>query len=103
MKTVVPISELKQRTGQVLNKAVVGRRDVIVERYGQEYAVVLSLERYQELMDTARARARERLWAAQQQVYAATAGIPAGEVEELVEKAIQESRRERAGIDASCS
>jgi hypothetical protein len=30
----VPISELKQRTGQVLSRAVVQRQDVVIERYG---------------------------------------------------------------------
>jgi len=76
---------------------------VIIERYGQEYAVVLSLERYRELVDAVRARVRERFLKAQQAVYKATADIPADEIESLVEGVIQESRRERAGADAGCS
>ncbi|MBI1882535.1 MAG: type II toxin-antitoxin system Phd/YefM family antitoxin [Chloroflexi bacterium] len=99
MLTVVPVSELKQRIGQVLHKAVVDRQDVIIERYGQEYAVILSRERYQELLDAAQARVREQFIAAQQAVYEATGDIPPDDVESLVTTAIEESRRERAGID----
>ena len=103
MTTIIPISELKQRTGQVLSKAVVERQDLVIERYGQGYAVILSMERYQELVDAARARVRERFLEAQQAVYAATADIPADEIGSLVDRAIQESRRERAGANASGS
>ena len=103
MTIIVPISELKQRTGQVLSKAVVERQDLVIERYGQGYAVILSMERYQELVDAARARVRERFLEAQQAVYAATADIPADEIGSLVDRAIQESRRERAGANASGS
>ena len=96
MPLTVPISELKQRTGKILSIAVLERQDVIVERYGEEYAVILSRERYQELIDAAQARIRERFRAAQAEVYAATADIPAAEVEELVETVVIESRRARA-------
>ena len=40
----IPISELKQRTGKILNKAVVDRQDVVIERYGQEYAVLPDID-----------------------------------------------------------
>lgn len=99
MLTVVPISELKQRTGKVLNQAVLQQQDVIIERYGQEYAVILSLERYQELVDAAQARVRERFLEAQQAVYQATADIPEDEIERLVKTAVLQSRQERAGVD----
>jgi prevent-host-death family protein len=103
MLTVIPISELKQRTGQVLSKAVVDRQDVIIERYGEEYAVILSKARYQELMDAAQARVRERFLQAQQEVLAATSEIPEEEIAELVETAVTQSRQQRAGIDESHS
>lgn len=90
MSLNVPISELKQRTGKILSKAVLERQDVIVERYGEEYAVILSRERYQELIDAAHARVRERFKAAQEEVYAATADIPAAEMDKLVESALAE-------------
>jgi prevent-host-death family protein len=96
MTTVVPISELKQRTGQVLNQAVVDRQDVIIERYGQEYAVILSRSRYQELLDAARAGVYQRTLAAQREVYEATADIPEAEVADIVATALDASRRESA-------
>jgi prevent-host-death family protein len=99
----IPISELKQRTGKILNKAVVDRQDIVIERYGQEYVVILSVERYQELVDAAQMRVREQFLAAQQAVYEATADIPADEVDNLVADALQESRRERARLDESDS
>ena len=97
MSLTVPISELKQRTGRILSKAVLERQDVIVERYGEEYVVILSRERYQELIDAAQARIRERFKAAQEEVHEATFEIPEDEVDELVESVLTESRRDRAG------
>lgn len=89
----VSISELKQRTGKILSLAVLERQDVIVERYGKEYAVILSWERYQELTDTAQARVRERFKAAQEEVYSATADVPAEDIEGLVDSTVKESRQ----------
>ena len=103
MATTVPISELKQRTGKILHQAVVDREDIVVERYGQEYVVILSVERYQALLKAAQARVRERFLEARQAVYEATAEIPPAELDELVDEAMQESRRERAGVDESRS
>ena len=102
MTIVIPISELKQRTGKVLNKAVVEQKDVVIEKYGQEYAVVLSLERYQELLDAAQSRVREQFLKAQKEVYAVTNEIPAEEIDEIVSGMIRESRVERV-TDASGS
>lgn len=101
MTTIIPISELKQRTGKILGKAVIEGQDIIIERYGQEYAVILSRQRYQELVDNAQARVRERFLKAQQAVYAATAGISEDEIDEIVATAVTNSRRNRAGLDAS--
>lgn len=103
MSTAVPISELKQRTGSVLNKAVQGQQDIIIEKYGQAYAVILSKERYQELLDSARQQVRERFLRAQAEVYAATQDLSEKEIEELVETAVIASRRQRAGLDADDS
>lgn len=99
--TIVPISELKQRTGKILNQAVLGQQDVIIERYGEEYAVILSRSRYQELLDAARTAVRQRLLAAQREVHQATADIPEEEITNIVSAAIDQSRRTRAGVDAS--
>lgn len=96
MTITVPISELKQRTGKILSRAVLERQVVIVERYGEEIAVIISRERYQELVDVAQARVRERFLEAQKEVYSATDEIPVDEIEELVESVTKESRRERA-------
>jgi len=101
MPVTVPVSELKQRTAQVLNRAVIQREDVIIERYGHEYAVILSRERYQELLDAACSHLRERFLAAQREVHKATRDMPIEEVSRLVNDAIQDSRRRRAGVDAS--
>jgi prevent-host-death family protein len=96
MTITVPISELKQRTGKILSRVVLERQVVIVERYGEEIAVIISRERYQELVDVAQARVRERFLEAQKEVYSATDEIPVDEIEELVESVTKESRRERA-------
>ena len=103
MPATIPISELKQRTGRILSQAVLAQEDIIIERYGEEYAVILSRERYQELLDTAQASVRERFLRAQQDVYAETEEMSEAEVERLVETAVTNSRRSRAGIDESHS
>ncbi len=98
---MVPVSELKQRPGKTLSKATIDRQDVIIERYGEKYAVILSIDRYQKLVEAAQTRVRERFLAAQQDVYAITENIPANELDSLISEAIQESRRQRAGLDES--
>lgn len=98
MPARVPATELKQRTGQVLDRAVLEREDVIIERYGREYAVVLSRERYQELLDSSSARVRERFREAQSAVYNATREVEPDEIARIVDEAVQGSRRERAGL-----
>lgn len=96
MTTVsVPISELEQRTGLIVSRAVENREDVVIEKYGRDYAVLLSTQRYQELLDAAKIQVRERLREAQEIVYAATEDIPFDEIDEIVHSAIQTSRRER--------
>ena len=99
MTATIPISQLKQRTGAVLNQAVAKQQDVIIERYGQEYAVIVSMERYQALVDAAQARVRERFIKAQQEVYKATVDIAAAEIDALIEQTVHESRRQKAGLD----
>lgn len=101
MTVTVPVSELKQRTGDVLGKAVVDRQDVIVERYGRDYVVILSMERYQQLRDSAQAYLADRYRRAQEEVWEATEDIPVDEIDALVATALAESRRERAGLNAS--
>jgi len=96
MPTTIPISQLKQRTGATLNQAVVKQQDVIIERYGREYAVILSVERYQQLVNAAQTRVRERFIKAQQEVYEATANVASAEIDALIEQSLQESRRNRA-------
>ncbi|MDX1415401.1 MAG: type II toxin-antitoxin system Phd/YefM family antitoxin [Candidatus Promineifilaceae bacterium] len=103
MTVTVPITELKQRTGSVLSKAVIDRQDILIERYGQEYVVILSRERYQELLDAAQSRLRLQFKEAQQEVYQVTKDIPTEEIEEMVESAVAESRQARADADAGSS
>ena len=103
MPITIPITELKQRTGSVLSKAAVDRQEIFIERYGQEYVVILSKERYQELLDAAQSRLRKQFKEAQQDVYEVTKDIPQEDIEELVQTAVTESRRVRAGLDESNS
>ena len=99
MSITIPLTELKQRTGSVLSKAVVDRQDIFIERYGQEYVVIVSRERYQELLDAAQIRMRRQFKEAQEAVYAVTRDIPAEEIEVLVQETVQESRQARLGYD----
>ncbi len=103
MPITIPITELKQRTGSVLSKAAVDRQEIFIERYGQEYVVILSKERYQELLDAAQSRLRKQFKEAQKDVYEVTKDIPQEDIEDLVQTAVAESRRARAGLDESHS
>ncbi len=98
MTATISLSQLKQRTGAILNQVVTQRQDVMIERYGQEYAIIMSVERYQSLVDAAQARVRERFLKAQQEVYQATSDIAASEIDALIAESIQESRQQRAGL-----
>lgn len=95
MTASIPISELKQRTGLIVSRAIERREDVVIEKYGRDYAVLLSVQRYQELLDAAQNRVRERLREAQEVVYAVTEEISFDEIDEIVQSAIETSRRER--------
>lgn len=95
MTVSIAISELKQRTGLVVSRAVENREDVMIEKYGRDYAVLLSAQRYQELLDAAKNRVLERLAEAQKVVYVATTAIPSEEIDEIVCSAIDASRKER--------
>jgi prevent-host-death family protein len=99
MTATIPISELKQRTGKILSQAVLTQEDIIIERYGEEYAVILSRERYQELLDTAQASVRTRFLAARQEVYAETEEMSEEEIADWVKTAVTQSRQSRASID----
>lgn len=101
MPITVPATELKQRTGQVLDRAVLRHEDIVIERYGREYAVVVSRERYQELLDASKARVRDRFLAAQKTVHRSTEDVDAEEIARIVEETVQESRRARAGLGQS--
>ncbi|MBI3959600.1 MAG: type II toxin-antitoxin system Phd/YefM family antitoxin [Chloroflexi bacterium] len=95
MTVSVPISELKQHTGLIVSRAVENREDVVIEKYGRDYAVLLSAQRYRELLNAAKNRVRERLREAQEVVHTATKEIPFDEIDEIVHSTIQTSRRER--------
>ncbi len=95
MTVSIPISELKQRTGLVVSRAVEHREDIVIEKYGRDYAVLLSAQRYQDLIGAAKNRVRQRLRETQDVVYAATEKIPFDEIDEIVQGAIETSRRER--------
>lgn len=99
MTIVVTITELRQKTGLVLSRAVDDREDVIVKRHGQDYAVVVSRERYQQLIDATRAPIKERFLEAQKDVHEITAEISKDTIEEMVAKSVRESRRRRASPD----
>lgn len=103
MTVVVPVLELEPKTQQVIDRAISDRQDVIIEQSGQQYAVILSSARYQNLVQIAKMWAKERLLNAVQDVHQATAEIPLDEIEDLIAEVIQESRRDRAEVNAGHS
>ena len=103
MTTTTPIAEFEQQLNQALNRAVTNREDVVVERQGQEAAVILTIERYKELIKAEKDRARHRLREALDVVYEATSDIPAEEMDQMIQESIQASRQARKSSNASHS
>ncbi len=101
MTTMTPIAELEQQLNQALNRAVTNREDVVVERQGQEAAVILTIERYTELIEAEKDRARHRLREALDVVYEATSDIPAEEMDQMIgidPKASRQARTHRYAV-----
>ncbi len=103
MTTMTPIAEIEQQLNQALNRAVTNREDVVVERQGQEAAVILTIERYTELIEAEKDRARHRLREALDVVYEATSDIPAEEMDQMIQESIQASRQARNSSNAGHS
>lgn len=103
MTTTTPIAEFEQQLNQALNRAVTNREDVVVERQGQEAAVILTIERYKELIEAEKDRARHRLREALDVVYEATSDIPAEEMDQMIRESIQASRQARNSSNAGHS
>ena len=95
MTTVIPIAEFEQQPNRALNRAVINREDVVVERQGRETAVIVSMRRYQELLEAEKERTRGRLKEALEDVYRVTSDIPAEEMEQMIQESIQASRQVR--------
>lgn len=100
MTTVTPIVELEQQLNQALNQAIVNREDVVVEQQGRKTAVILTMERYQELVEAEKERARGRLKEALDDVYRATIDIPGEEMEQMIQESIQASRQAKNSSNA---
>lgn len=93
MTTMTPVAEIEQQLNQALNRAVANREDVVVEQQGREAAMILSIERYQELVEAEKERTRGRLKEALDDVYRATIDIPTEEMEQMIQESIQASRQ----------
>jgi prevent-host-death family protein len=91
----IPAVEARQRFGTLLDEVRLRDDEVVIERDGKPAAVMVSLEtykRYQEL----RERAREEAFAYFQSVRDELAEkISEAELEQLIEEASEEVRRER--------
>lgn len=103
MTTITPIAEFEQQLNQAVNRAVSNREDVVVEQQGRETAVILTIDRYKELIEAEKDRARRRLREALDVVYEATSDIPAEEMEQMIQESIQASRQARNSSNAGSS
>ena len=86
-----------------MNRAVANREDVVVEQQGRETAVILTIERYKELIEAEKERARRRLREALDVIYEATNDIPADEMDQMIQESIQASRLARDAANADRS
>ena len=90
-------SQVRQEFGQVMDRALVGE-DVVMERYGAPWVVVIKFSRYQQLLEMERELLRSRLQQASAAASARAAHLSEAEVDALIEQARSEAYEERQSV-----
>lgn len=90
-------SQVQQEFGQVMDRALVGE-DVVMERYGAPWVVVIKFRRYRQLLEMERELLRSRLQQASAAASARAAHLSEAEVDTLIEQARSEAHEERQSV-----
>ncbi len=90
MEKTIGAYEARRRFGQLIEEAYYRRDHFIVERAGRPMAVIVSIDDYERWQRLA----KERFFSMLQGVWERSGEVPAEELEEDVEKALEELRGE---------
>lgn len=91
------LNQAQQGFDEVMDQALVGD-DVVVERHGAPWVVVIKFRRYQQLLETERELLRSRLQQASAAASARAAHLAEADVADLIERARSEAYEERQPI-----
>ena len=90
-------SQVQQEFGEIMDQSLRGE-DVVVERYGAPWVVVIKFQRYQQLLEAERELLRNRLQQASAEASARAAHLSEAEVDALIERARGEAYEERRSV-----
>jgi PHD/YefM family antitoxin component YafN of YafNO toxin-antitoxin module len=95
-KLTMPVrsGQVQQEFGEVIDQSLEGE-DVIVERHGAPWVVVIKFQRYQQLLEAERELLRSRLQQASAEASTRAAHLSEAEVDALIERARDEAHEER--------
>jgi len=89
--------QVQQEFSEVIDQSLEGE-DVIVERHGAPWVVVIKFQRYQQLLEAERELLRSRLQQASAEASARAAHLSEPEVDALIERARDEAHEERRSV-----
>jgi len=90
-------SQVQQGFGEVMDRALIGE-DMVMERYGAPWVVVIKFRRYRQLLGMERELLRSRLQQASAAASARAAHLSEAEVDALIEQARSEAYEEYQSI-----
>jgi len=91
------LNQAQQGFDEVMDQALVGD-DVVVERHGAPWVVVIEFRRYQQLLETERELLHSRLQQASAAASARADHLAEADVADLIERARSEAYEERQSV-----
>jgi prevent-host-death family protein len=91
MQKKISAMKARQNLGQIMNEVAIRGDDYIIERAGKPLVAIIDMDKYQRLQ----AEAEEALQAVRS-IWSKMAGADPEEVEEIIEEAIQATRKLKA-------
>jgi PHD/YefM family antitoxin component YafN of YafNO toxin-antitoxin module len=89
--------QVQQEFGEVIDRSL-GGEDVVVDRHGAPWVVVLKFQRYRQLLEAERELLRSRLQQASAEASARADHLGEAEVDALIERARGEAYEERRSV-----
>jgi prevent-host-death family protein len=88
MQKKISAMKARQNLGQIMNEVAIRGDDYIIERAGKPLVAIIDMDKYQRLQEE-----REEALQAIRSIWSKMEGADPEEVEEIIEEAIQATRR----------